>query len=128
MTLYLDTSSLVKLYVEEIGSDDVRELVAEAVVVSTSIVAYPETRAALARLRRRGDLSLQHSQQQNAVSSGSGQRSSRSMSQNRWAVKPGSLPSGTRSAASTRCIWHRLPKSLARQGPPRRVSRASMIG
>ena len=57
MTLYLDTSSLVKLYVEEIGSDDVRELVAEAVVVSTSIVAYPETRAALARLRRRGDLS-----------------------------------------------------------------------
>ena len=57
MTLYLDTSSLVKLYVEEIGSDDVRELVAEAVVVSTSIVANPETRAALARLRRSGDLS-----------------------------------------------------------------------
>ena len=53
----------MKLYVEEIGSDDVRELVAEAVVVSTSIVAYPETRAALARLRRRGDLSPAHSQQ-----------------------------------------------------------------
>ncbi len=57
MTLYLDTSSLVKLYVEEIGSDDVRELVGESVVVSTSTVAYPETRAALARLRRSGDLS-----------------------------------------------------------------------
>ena len=57
MTLYLDTSSLVKLYVEEIGSDAVRDLVAESVVVSTSMVAYPETRAALTRLRRNGDLS-----------------------------------------------------------------------
>ena len=57
MTLYLDTSSLVKLYVEEVGSADVRESVAKAAVVATSIVAYPETRAALARLRRSGDLS-----------------------------------------------------------------------
>jgi uncharacterized protein len=56
VTLYLDTSSLVKLYVEELGSDGVRELVAESEVVSTSIVAYPETRAALARLRRSGHL------------------------------------------------------------------------
>ena len=57
VTLYLDTSSLVKLYVEEAGSDDVRELVAQATVVATSIVAYAETRAALAQLRRSGDLS-----------------------------------------------------------------------
>ena len=57
VTLYLDTSSLVKLYVEEVGSDDVRDLVAQAAVVATSIVAYPETRAAFARLRRGGDLS-----------------------------------------------------------------------
>jgi uncharacterized protein len=56
MTLYLDTSSLVKLYAEEVGSDDVRDLVALATVVATSIVAYAETRAALARLRRSGDL------------------------------------------------------------------------
>ena len=56
MTLYLDTSSLVKLYVEEVGSADVRNRLAEANVVATSIVAYPETRAALARLRRSGDL------------------------------------------------------------------------
>jgi predicted nucleic acid-binding protein len=40
MTLYLDTSSLVKLYVDEVGSDEVRDLVAEAAVVATSIVAY----------------------------------------------------------------------------------------
>ena len=57
MTLYLDTSSLVKLYVEEVASDEVRNLVAQAAVVATSIVAYTETRAALARLRRSNDLS-----------------------------------------------------------------------
>jgi len=52
MTLYLDTSSLVKLYVTEAGSDVVRQLVGGATVVATSVVAYAETRAALARLRR----------------------------------------------------------------------------
>ena len=52
MTLYLDTSSLVKLYATEAGSDDVRQLVGDANVVATSVVAYAETRAALARLRR----------------------------------------------------------------------------
>jgi predicted nucleic acid-binding protein len=52
VTLYLDTSSLVKLYVEESGSDTVRQLVERAAVVSTSTIAYTETRAALARRRR----------------------------------------------------------------------------
>ena len=56
MTLYLDTSSLVKLYVTEAGSDLVRQLVGDATVVATSVVAYAETRAALARLRRDGAL------------------------------------------------------------------------
>ena len=52
MILYLDTSSLVKLYVEEEGSREVRQLVEEAAVVSTSVVAFPEARAAFARLVR----------------------------------------------------------------------------
>ena len=52
MTLYLDTSSLVKLYVTEPGTDTVRRLVDEATIVATSVIAYPETRAALARRRR----------------------------------------------------------------------------
>jgi uncharacterized protein len=52
VTLYLDTSSLVKLYVAEPGSDVVRGLVIQAGVVATSGIAYPETRAALARRRR----------------------------------------------------------------------------
>lgn len=56
MTVYLDTSSLIKLYVAETGSDVVRQFVSEARVVSTSLVAYAETRAALARLRREGQL------------------------------------------------------------------------
>jgi uncharacterized protein len=56
VTLDLDTSSLVKLYVEEAGSSDVRELIAGATVVATSVVAYAETRAALSRLRPTGHL------------------------------------------------------------------------
>jgi predicted nucleic acid-binding protein len=50
--LYIDTSSLIKLYVTEAGSDVVRQVVDDAAVVATSVVAYAETRAALARLRR----------------------------------------------------------------------------
>ncbi|MCR4420252.1 MAG: type II toxin-antitoxin system VapC family toxin [Clostridia bacterium] len=54
MICYLDTSALVKLYVLEPGSEAVRRLVGEAAVAATSIVAYPEARAALARGLRDG--------------------------------------------------------------------------
>jgi predicted nucleic acid-binding protein len=54
--LYLDTSSLIKLYVAEAGSEEVRDLVDRASVVSTSVVAFPETRSAFARLGREGTL------------------------------------------------------------------------
>jgi predicted nucleic acid-binding protein len=50
----LDTSALVKLYVQEQGSEMVRKLVDETSVVATSKVAYPEARAALARGLRDG--------------------------------------------------------------------------
>jgi predicted nucleic acid-binding protein len=50
--LYLDTSALIKLYVRERGSVAVRSFVADADVVATSVVAYAEARAALARLVR----------------------------------------------------------------------------
>ena len=56
MTLYLDTSSLVKLYVAEPDTDAVRRRVTDATIVATSLIAYPETRAALARRRREGAL------------------------------------------------------------------------
>lgn len=56
MIVYLDTSSLVKLYVEEKGSRLVRELVENAELVATSVVTYAEARAALARQRREDGL------------------------------------------------------------------------
>jgi uncharacterized protein len=56
VTLYLDTSSLIKLYVAESGSEVVRQLVGDSSVVATSVVAYAETRAVLARLSREGVL------------------------------------------------------------------------
>lgn len=56
MILYLDTSSLVKLYVEETGSPAVRTLVEGAELVTTSVVAYAEARAALARRQRERSL------------------------------------------------------------------------
>jgi uncharacterized protein len=49
MIVYLDTSSLVKLYVEEEGSSAIATLVTSAKVAATSMVAYPEARAAFAR-------------------------------------------------------------------------------
>ncbi|MBN2409267.1 MAG: type II toxin-antitoxin system VapC family toxin [Candidatus Aminicenantes bacterium] len=49
MILYLETSNLVKLYVRESDSEEIAQLIAEAEVVATSIVAYPEARAAFAR-------------------------------------------------------------------------------
>jgi uncharacterized protein len=52
MTVYLDTSSLVKLYVDEPDADDVLRIVGDADVVATSVLAYAEARAAFARRRR----------------------------------------------------------------------------
>lgn len=49
MILYADTSSLVKLYVEEAGSDAVRELVRKADMVASCRVALPEMVSALTR-------------------------------------------------------------------------------
>jgi predicted nucleic acid-binding protein len=50
--VYLDTSSFVTLYVEEEGAEAVVTLVRAASVLTTSTVAYAETRAALARRQR----------------------------------------------------------------------------
>jgi predicted nucleic acid-binding protein len=49
MFVYLDTSSLVKLYVEEGGSFKVETLIESAEFTATSIVAYAEARAAFSR-------------------------------------------------------------------------------
>ncbi|MBI4745592.1 MAG: type II toxin-antitoxin system VapC family toxin [Deltaproteobacteria bacterium] len=57
MILYLDTSSLVKLYVEEEHSDLVKKYVEEAEIVATSRIAHPETISALTRRYNSGELS-----------------------------------------------------------------------
>jgi predicted nucleic acid-binding protein len=52
MIVYLDTSSLVKLYVEETGSEKIRDIAYNATVISTSKIAYAEARAAFARKQK----------------------------------------------------------------------------
>jgi uncharacterized protein len=57
LILYLDTSSIVKLYLAEAHSGDVRGWSEEAEIVATCRVAYPEMVSALTRRCRGGDLS-----------------------------------------------------------------------
>lgn len=55
--IYLDSSALVKRYIEEAGSDTVESLLANADVVVVSRLAYPETLSAITRRYRAGDIS-----------------------------------------------------------------------
>jgi predicted nucleic acid-binding protein len=55
LVVYLDTSALLKLYIEEEGRELVREAVGTTSTVATSTVAYGEGRAGLARRFREGD-------------------------------------------------------------------------
>ncbi len=57
MILYLDTSALVKLYVKEPHSNEVRSLVQKASLVATHVIAYPEARAGFAKAWRMGRIS-----------------------------------------------------------------------
>ncbi len=57
MTIYFDTSALLKLYVTEEYSPVVHQWLAEATTVATSLVSYVEARSALARRRRERTLS-----------------------------------------------------------------------
>lgn len=55
MVVYLDTSALVKLYVEEEeGGELVRRAVEKSERTATSTIAYAEARAGLARKQREG--------------------------------------------------------------------------
>ena len=56
MILYLDTSSLVKLYLDEAYSDLVREWAEAAEAVATVQIAYPEALSAFLRRRNQGDM------------------------------------------------------------------------
>jgi predicted nucleic acid-binding protein len=56
MILYLDTSSLVKVYVKEVHSELVREWFEVAEVIATSRVCFAEAMSAFARRRAQGEL------------------------------------------------------------------------
>ena len=56
MTLYFDTSSLLKFHIEEEGSESVRHLMASRQPLAMSRVAYPEARSGLARAYQAGRL------------------------------------------------------------------------
>jgi predicted nucleic acid-binding protein len=58
MILYLDTSSLVKLYVEEIDSEKIKDLARNAAAISTAKIAYAEARSAFARKQKEDGFSL----------------------------------------------------------------------
>lgn len=58
MIVYLDTSALVKLYVQERGSSEVTRLVERASTVTTARLAHPEAAAAFARLEREGTITI----------------------------------------------------------------------
>jgi uncharacterized protein len=57
--LYLDTSALVKLYVDEPMSQELMAAVDEVEAIATSLLAYVEIRAAFARARREARLTAQ---------------------------------------------------------------------
>lgn len=58
MILYVDTSALVKVYVAEVGSAEVRGRIEQAEAVATALVTYAEARAAFARHQRERRLTL----------------------------------------------------------------------
>jgi predicted nucleic acid-binding protein len=52
--LHLDTSALIKLYIQEAGSKETQKTRGEGRCARASIVAYAETQSAFARLLREG--------------------------------------------------------------------------
>jgi len=52
MIVYLDTSSWVKLFVDESGSGKVRQIIGNCTAVCTHLITYVEIHAAFARARR----------------------------------------------------------------------------
>ena len=57
MNLYIDTSALIKLFVQENFSDEIRQLVENAELVATGLITRAETAAGINRLARMNFLS-----------------------------------------------------------------------
>jgi len=63
MMLYLDTSALVKRYINEAGSELVNNLFADARGIATGVISRVETAAAFAKAARIGILDREHAWQ-----------------------------------------------------------------
>ncbi len=59
MILYLDTSSLVKYYIDEAYSEQVQRWIDDAEILATSRIAYPEMLSAFSRRRSENDITDQ---------------------------------------------------------------------
>lgn len=59
MNAYFETSALVKLFLEEPGADEARDLWDDADLVTVALIAYPEARSALAAAARGGRISAE---------------------------------------------------------------------
>ncbi len=55
MMLYLDTSAHVKQYINEAGSDDVKQAITDALFVGVALISRAEMEAALAKYVRMED-------------------------------------------------------------------------
>ncbi len=58
MILYLDTSSLAKLYFEEEDSGPVQRQIKSSKLIFSSVIAYPEMCSALSKRKREGFLKI----------------------------------------------------------------------
>jgi predicted nucleic acid-binding protein len=58
LNVYFETSALVKLFLEEPGAEDARDLWDEADLVSVALIAYPEARSAFASAQRARRISI----------------------------------------------------------------------
>lgn len=57
--IYFDSSALVKRYVEEYGSNNVNSVLANAAIVATSKLTYPEILSAFTRKHKEGEISTE---------------------------------------------------------------------
>lgn len=56
MNLYIDTSAIIKLFIQEPYSDEIRNLVESADLIATGLITRAETAAGINRLTRMGIL------------------------------------------------------------------------
>jgi predicted nucleic acid-binding protein len=63
LIIYLDTSALLKRYVRESGSEDVKEWLTSAEFIGSSVLTRPEMASALSRAVRSGYLSSEQAQE-----------------------------------------------------------------